>query len=57
VADDALQRAYERVREANARLDALWPVRYEQPAEFRAAIDDLNAAGAELNRISEASAN
>lgn len=52
--DDALQKAYERVREANARLDALWPVRYEKPAELRAAIDELNAAGAELNAVSEA---
>lgn len=54
MADDALQGAYERVREANAQLDALWPSRYEKPDEIRAAIDELNAAGAELNAVSEA---
>jgi hypothetical protein len=54
VADDALQTAYDRVREANARLDALWPSRYENPAEIREAINELNAAGAELNAASEA---
>jgi hypothetical protein len=54
MADDALQKAYERVQEANAHLDALWPRRYEKPDEIRAAIDELNAAGAELNAVSEA---
>ena len=53
MADNALQKAYERVRKANAQLDALGPSRYEKPAEIRVAIDELNAAGAELNAASE----
>lgn len=53
VSDDPIQQAYERVSEANARLDALWPSRYEKPDEVRSAIDELNQAGADLNNVSE----
>ena len=49
--DDAMQQAYDRLAEANARLDALWPSREQRPEEVRVAIDALNEAGEELNRL------
>lgn len=56
VTDDKIQRAYERLAEANARLDAVWPAREQKPKEARAAIDELNEAGKALNRLFASSA-
>lgn len=47
-----LQAAYERVIAANKQLEEVWPHRETtKVAETRAAIDEMNNAGMELNRI------
>jgi len=53
--DDAESRAYERYREARARLESLWGERFTNPEEFSAALNALNDAGMALNRIWEES--
>lgn len=50
--DAELQAAYERVIAANKQLEEVWPDRETtKVAETRAAIDEMNDAGMELNRI------
>jgi hypothetical protein len=49
-----LQAAYDRVMAANKQLEEVWPDRETtKVAETRAAIDEVNDAGMELNRIQE----
>jgi len=51
--DADLQAAYERVHAANRRLEEIWSDRVSKPDETRSAIDEMNKAGTELNRIRE----
>ncbi|HEX4729727.1 MAG TPA: hypothetical protein VH299_00570 [Solirubrobacterales bacterium] len=52
--DDALEKAYQRLTEASARLDAAWPQRLQKPEVLRAAIDEVDAAGKDLLRAKPA---
>ena len=49
--DADLQAAYERVIAANMRLEEVWPNRGSKETETRKAIDEVNDAGMELNRV------
>ena len=52
----AEQAAYDRLKATQKRLEEVWPDRETtKKAETRAAIDEVNDAGMELNRFQEES--